>query len=228
MPTVLTERVYPGDWLKGEIEIPQKFSRDQITLKSNGATIATLQSGTVLGKIPGGTATATAKTGGNTGNGTITVDATTPVLAGVKGGTYTVRLIAAATNSGTFRVTDPHGFVLGDVTVGATFADQIKFATTDGATDFIVGDGFDIVVAPGASKWVPLSFTGNDGSQIAAGVLFDLTQVPATGDLQGVAITRQATVADVGLTWPAGASAGQIAAAVTQLNVAGIIVRQGA
>jgi hypothetical protein len=228
MATVLTERTYTGDWLKGEVEIPQHFSRDQITLKSNGSTIVTLQSGTVLGKIRTGAATSAAKSGGNTGNGALTVDATTPVLAGAQAGVYSVRLITAATNGGTFRVTDPNGFVLGDVAVAATFADQIKFAVADGATDFIVGDGFDITVAAGSAKWTQMSLTAIDGSQIAAGILFDLTAVPATGDLQGVAITRTATVADVGLTWPAGASAGQIAAAVAQLSTAGIIVRQGA
>jgi hypothetical protein len=216
MATVLTERTYTGDWLKGEVEVPQLFSRDQITLKSNGSTVVTLQSGTVLGKIKAGTATSAAKSGGNTGNGTLTVDVSTPVVSGAQNGVYTVRLIAAAANAGTFRVTDPSGNVLGDVGVGSTFTDQIKFATADGATDFVVGDGFDITVALATSKWVQLSLTATDGSQIAAGILFDLTAVPATGDLQGVAVTRQATVADVGLTWPVGATTNQIAAAVAQ------------
>src|SRR4051812_16268990 len=93
--------------------------------------------GTLLGKITLGAATETHA--GNTGNGVMTLDGTTPVLANAKAGVYTVKCTAAASNSGTFRVFDPEGKVLGDVVVGGTFADQIKFVIADGATDFIVG-----------------------------------------------------------------------------------------
>lgn len=113
-----------------------------VTLKAG----ANFLRGTVLEETVFGTATSAAKTGGNTGNGTLTVDATTPVLYGGQPGIYTVRCIAAEANAGTLRVTSPTGEVLGDVAVGSTFANRIKFATADGATDFIVGDGFDITV----------------------------------------------------------------------------------
>lgn len=94
------------------------------------------------------TAAAAAKAGGNAANtGAITMDATTPVLTGAKPGVYTIRCIAAAANSGTFRVEDPDGFVKGDVAVGATFSDDIKFSIADGSQDFIVGEGFDVTVA---------------------------------------------------------------------------------
>jgi len=93
------------------------------------------------------TATPAAKSGGNTGGGTITMDITTPVGAGAKEGVYTVRCIAAASNSGTFRVLDPDGFNLGDIAVGGTFDNDIKFVIADVGTDFIVGDGFDVTVA---------------------------------------------------------------------------------
>lgn len=101
----------------------------------------------VLTPAAGGSAVSAAKSGGNTGGGSLTLDVTTPVLAGAKVGVYTVRCITAATDSGTFRVTDPDGFVIGDVAVGATFANDIKFAIADGAPDFVVGDGFDITVS---------------------------------------------------------------------------------
>lgn len=119
-----------------------------ITLKSGANYVR----GTVLEETVFGTAASAAKTGGNTGNGTLTLDATTPTLYGAVPGVYTVRLIAAAANSGTFRVTGPSGNVLGDVTVGQTFSNQIKFATADGATDFVVGDGFDITVTAAAAS----------------------------------------------------------------------------
>jgi hypothetical protein len=142
--------------------------------------------GTLLGKILLGAATAAAKTGGNTGDGTLTMDATTPILARAKVGVYTVRCIAAAANAGTLRVTDPEGYVLGDVAVGGTFANQIKFATADGATDFIVGDGFDITIAAGSGKYKAYDADNVDGSQYPELVLAEAIDSTA-GDQKAVA-----------------------------------------
>lgn len=113
-----------------------------------GAPVYRSATGTLSSALAG-TAEVAAKSGGNTGNGVFTIDALTPVLAGAKVGVYTVRCIAAAANGGTFRVEDPDGIVLGDVAVGATFADDIKFAIADGSADFVVGDGFDVTVSGG-------------------------------------------------------------------------------
>lgn len=120
--------------------------------------------GTLLGKIANGGASETHA--GNTGNGVMTLDASTPVLAGAKSGVYTATLITAAANGGIFRVEDPEGFVLGDVAVGATFADDIKFVIADGSTDFIVGDKFSITVAAGSGKYVKSLAAAADGSQV--------------------------------------------------------------
>ena len=120
---------------------------------------------TVLGKILLGAASSAAKAGGNTGDGALTLDNSTPILAKAKAGVYTVRCIAAATDGGTFRVTDPDGNVLGDVAVGATFANKVKFSIADGATDFVVGDGFDITIAEGSKKYKPYDADNLDGSQ---------------------------------------------------------------
>lgn len=131
---------------------PIPMNTEGIVLKSGANYVR----GTVLEETVFGTATRAAKAGGNTGNGTLTLDATTPTLFGAEPGVYQVRLIAAAANGGTFRVTAPNGVVLGDVAVGSTFSNRVKFATADGSTDFIVGDGFDITVtatAAGAQKY---------------------------------------------------------------------------
>lgn len=130
----------------------------------------TLARGAVLGRVSVGAAVSAAKAGGNTGNGALTLDATTPVLAGAKAGVYAVRCIAAAANAGTFRVEGPDGDVLGDVAVGATFADDIKFVIADGGTDFVVGDGFDIAVAE-ADKYALSLAAAADGSQEPVAVL---------------------------------------------------------
>lgn len=135
------------------------------------ASVGALVIGTLLGKITKGAVSSAAKSGGNTGNGTLTVDATTPKLANSKAGVYPVRCITADTNGGTFRVTDPFGNVLGDVAVGSTFENQIKFAIADGSTDFIVGDGFDVTIAAGSGKYKPYDDAAVDGAEVAELVL---------------------------------------------------------
>jgi hypothetical protein len=84
--------------------------------------------------------------------------------------------VVAATNNGTFNVTDPRGVFLGQVimTGGAgSFSNRIKFAIADGATDFIVGDGFDITVAAGSGKLKKCVKTANDGSGVPHSLLVD-------------------------------------------------------
>lgn len=133
----------------------------QITLISG----QNLVRGTVLGKIALGAVTSAAKSGGNTGGGTCTVDGTTPLLANAQVGVYTARCIATATNSGTFEVKDPKGQSLGQAVVGTAFSDQIKFALADSGTDFALGDGFDITVAAGSGKYNKSLSAAVDGSQ---------------------------------------------------------------
>jgi hypothetical protein len=105
---------------------------------NNSAPATRIGSETVAGT------TAAVADAGNTGNGTLTVDATTPVLTGAQSGAYRAVCILAAANGGTFAVFDPAGVEIGRVAVGATFANQIKFVINDGATDFAVGDAFTI------------------------------------------------------------------------------------
>ena len=200
------------------------YSRDQAIVASGQGVI---EIGTVIGRIGVGGAASAAKAGGNTGNGTLTVDVTTPVLAGAKVGIYTVRLIAAAANAGTFRVEDPDGIVLGDVAVGGTFADDIKFATADGATDFVVGDGFDITVAAGSMKIGKLAPAAVNGTQTALGIC--ISRVDATSvDQKAVIVTRHAELGVAGIVWPAGITTPQKIAATAQLEARGIVVRRRA
>lgn len=198
------------------------YSRDTVTILSGSGSLTV---GMVLGQITKGTATRAAKSGGNTGNGTLTMDATTPVRPGAKVGVYTVRLITAATDAGTFRVTDPDGIVIGDVAVGGTFDNDVKFASADGSTDFIVGDGFDITVAAGSAKWAPHNPTAVDGREVAAGIL--LGPVDATSaDQIAVICARHAEASWAGLKWHASVDdQDKKNAAAAQLAAAGILVR---
>lgn len=152
------------------------FITDSITLISG----QNLTRGALLGKITLGAVTETHA--GNTGNGVLTPDATTPVLANAQAGVYTAKCIAAATNSGTFLVFDPKGDQIGELVVGATFADQIKFVIADGATDFIVGDTFLITVAAGSGKYTLSLLAAVDGSQYPTAILARDTNA-AAGDI---------------------------------------------
>lgn len=132
-----------------------------VTLKLSDGTFAD-------DTVAPGTAASAAKSGGNTGGGTCTMDGSTPVLAGAKAGVYTVRCIATGTNGGQFIVVDPDGISLGQAIVGTTFSNKIKFALADSGTDFAVGDGFDITVTathvplPGC-VWDTTATSGNIG-----------------------------------------------------------------
>lgn len=213
--TIFSKTIHAGAFLVSE---EHGLSRDSIIVAS-GAGV--LPPGTVLGRRVTGVATAAAKAGGNTGNGALTVDITTPVLANATIGTYAIRFTAATI----FRVTDPKGAVLGDGVVGATFADRIKFNTAAGGVAFVAGDGFYISVTSIAAKYVPAPASAADGSDVAMGVLFD--RVDATSaDAAGVIVCRLAEVRAGDLTYDASvSSAGLVAIKNAQLVAAGVGVR---
>lgn len=134
--------------------------------------------GTLLGKILLGAATAAAKAGGNTGDGTLTMDEITPILAFAKAGVYKVRIVRAAIAAigetspamkAIAELKDPDGKVLEmfDVptTPGVTISNQVKFAMIEGNTAFILGDGFDITIAAGSGKYKAYDADNLDGSQ---------------------------------------------------------------
>lgn len=202
--TTFTEGMHDGEFI-GELAMGIGYHVDAITLKTGQNKVA----GAVLGANVAGTSASAAKSGGNTGNGALTLDATAPIQPGAKEGVYVVRCIAAAANSGTFRVEDPDGNVLGDVAVAATFSDDIKFAIADGAADFIVGDGFDITISALTYKHLEYDPAGTDGSQTVSGILMKNTNATAA-DVVTTALKRgPATVNLNDLTWKTGMTAAQ-------------------
>lgn len=143
-----------------------------------------IPSGSVMGIVSLGTVTSAAKSGGNTGNGTLT---SLSLKDGAKVGVYTVRMVRVATHIFDFEVKDPNGDQIGFGTVegsGQTFvfSKEIQFTLTDGATDFIKGDGFDITVAAGSGKLKRSVSTAVDGSQYPRFVLVNETDAIA-GDV---------------------------------------------
>lgn len=215
--TTFTEGMHDGEFI-GELAMGIGFHVDAITLKTGQNRVA----GAVLGANVAGTSASAAKSGGNTGNGTMTLDATAPIQPGAKEGVYVVRAITAAVNGGTFRVEDPDGNVLGDVAVGATFSDDIKFVIADGATDFIVGDGFDITISALTYKHLEYDPAGIDGAQTVSGILMKNTNATAA-DVVTTALKRgPATVNLNDLTWKTGMTAAQKTAARNALQALGI------
>ena len=115
-------------------------------------------------------------------------------------GTYRVECITAVTNGGTFQVISPSGERMDDLVLSAgagndtAFASaQVNFTITDGSTDFVVGDYFNIAAAAGSNKIVAWNPTAVDGSNDVAGILFDAVDASAA-DAAGVGIVRNAEV----------------------------------
>ena len=173
--SALTETLHAGGFIVSEPN--GSFGRDSgIILSGEGK----LPTGAVLGQAAGAVTQAFA----GTGNGVLTMDATTPVVAGAQIGKYKVLFIEPTTNLGTFEVEDPNGVVIGSGVVGTAFNNQIKFAIADGSTDFSAGDTFTLTVAAG--KWRSADPTNTDGSSVAKAILFaaiDATSADATGVL---------------------------------------------
>lgn len=176
--------------------------------------------GTLLGKITLGAVSETHA--GNTGNGVLTPDAAMPLLANAQAGVYKAVCIAVAANLGTFRVSDPKGNVLGDVEVGATFANQIKFAIADGANDFIVGDTFLITVAAGSLKHKLSAAAAVDGSQEPDAILVEDTDATAADIDVGLYVGGEFN--ENAITFGAGHTADSVRDA---LRDKGIILKKG-
>jgi hypothetical protein len=183
-PGVQQDAFIPDQLIAGDLKVVTKTA----TITGGAALIR----GTVLGKVTLGAATSAAKSGGNTGNGTFVLDATTPILTYAEVGVYTLRCIAAATNSGTFRLSSPAGRVLGDYTIAGgaggtvTVANQIKGVITDGATDFVVGDGFDITIAAGSGAYKKAIAAALDGSAVPMTLLCDDADASSADVLGGI------------------------------------------
>ena len=204
-----------NDILKWEQE--NLYSREQVTVLSGEDLVL----GAVIGKITRDVPTE-GTAGSNTGGGTCT---------GVTGGkdtrigTYTLECVAQAENGGTFKVTAPDGTALPDAEVGEAYVnEQLNFTLNDVGTDFAVGDTFTITVSEGSGKVVAIDFAAVDGSEDAAG--FVIADYDATaGDVEGVAIVRDAVMVAENLVWPDGATEDQKAAALAQLMALGIVAR---
>ena len=211
---VFTESVHNGGFIVSEE--PGTRSRDQGILISGQGP---LQAATVLGKITTSTAApVAAANAGNTGNGTC---GAVTESAGAKVGAYSL-LFNTATE---YTVYDPNGAEVGKGNTGVAFAaGGLAFTITAGGVAMVAGDGFTITVVAGSGKYTQLAPAAADGSQIAAGILWGLTDASA-GDTACTVVTTAAEVNAAELIYPNGISAPQKAAALAQLLALGIKAR---
>lgn len=214
MPEI-TEGRYRGEFLYSEACGTR--SLETVTIDTGN-----LVAGTVLGRITKGAAVGAAVAGNTSGSGAIT--AAPAVGAGAKAGVYHAICIEPGTNAGKFLVTDPDGITLGVATVGVEFVGGGLTFTIADATDFVSGDAFTVTVAAGSGKYVAFDQDAVDGSEIAAGILYDNVDATA-GDVEAVMVARDAEVNGSEITWPADIEAAEKTAAIAQLALLGIIVR---
>ena len=203
---------------------PDQLIAGNLKIETETKTItgaAAYARGTVMGKVSLGAVTSAVKaSGANTGNGTCTVDVTAPKQAFAQAGIYTVRCTAAAANNGTFELKDPRGRSLGNYVMAGgalTISNQVKFALADGATDFIVGDGFDITIAAGSGAYKKAVATAFDGSQTPSRVLVDAIDVTSTDKTGG--LYSQAELNLSNLVYDASFSSADIQAAFENTNI---------
>lgn len=165
---------------------------------------------------------------GGTGTGTMSAITLGP---DAQNGGYLVVLRAVVAHGGDFDVIAPDGtsvgrFLMGTTTgAAATFTSRhITFTLTD-ATDFILGNYFNVIVAKGSQKVVAFAPTTFDGRHRPYGVLFDAVDATA-GDAVGVVTVRGPAILEAAaLTWGATVTTAQQASALTKLAAAGLVTR---
>lgn len=204
-------------------ELNPDFTREQDALLAGDGAKREIEIGQPLG-YGDGDAPEAAAVAGNTGNGVMTL--ADPALgAGVVPGIYRVVCATEAANAGTFHVFDPAGANIGTATVAVAFDGVVKFTIADGATDFDIGDAFEITVHPGGKlkEWDPDAV---DGSQVFEGFALQ-PAVAADGEDSVVLMLARgpAIVASDGLALFEGITAGERAALYAAAAAKSIVVR---
>lgn len=214
--TVFSSKVTrAGGFMVGEANMFR--SREGIVVLSG----QNLKAGHVMGRVFSGGTAASAAAAGNVGNGVmgaVTVSNAPP-------GAYQVVITAAAANAGEFEVRRSGFGIVGQGTVAVAYSGGgLAFTLADGATDFTVGDTFNITVSGGTGKYKEYNPGNTDGSQYPAGILWDDSDATAA-DQRAAAVVRDCVVNQGELTWFSGASAGQITAGIAGLALLGVIAR---
>ncbi|MDN6872940.1 head decoration protein [Pseudomonas citronellolis] len=191
--TIKTEGIHSGEFLLSEANGSR--SREVVVITAGSGRLA---AGTLIAQLTAANALTPTAKAGNTGNGTVGAVTVTSAAAS---GTYSLTITEAAANGGTFELTDPSGQFVGEGQVGQSFTGGgITFTLSDGATDFVVGDGFTLAVKASLGEWTAYDDDGtDDGRRTADGILYapvDATLV----DVKATAVVRDAEVIERLLT----------------------------
>ena len=214
-------------------EAEPDYSREAVTLLAGDGGERRVDVGTILANLvePSSATAVVSADAGNTGDGALAME-TTAVTSAAREGVYVAVCIEPAVDGGTFDVQDPDGKSIGTATVGAVFGKQVRFTISDGATDFVAGDRFEISVArasaaSNAGKVVAWDPDASDGSQVIWGIALNEATAPDGQDLVGglVGLRRLSLVKERGIAWPAGITDRQKALAVEALEALGMVVR---
>lgn len=200
-------------------------SRDNLTVAASQTILANGLLGALA--VAASVTVSAAAVAGNTGNGTFTL-ADPAVSSKVKHGVYRVVCVTAASNAGTFRVENPAGVDIGNATVGVAFNKEVKFTIADGATDFVVGDAFEITVGvedPADKQYVAYDPAGTDGSEVPV-AYSPYAVTTGSGETKAtLGLTRDCELNTNLIAWPSGISAANKVKAIAALAERGIIVR---
>lgn len=213
MPFSYTEGNHAAEFIHSTANANRSF--ENIVLTGS----APLAAGTVLGRKTTPVVTAD---GDNTGDADLS-GVTVTLGDEYQDGVYNLLCTAVATNSGTFAVIAPDGTELANLTVAVAYAsDHINLTLPDGTPDWAVGDRVTVTV--GGNLMAAFDPDASDGSEIARAILVNAAD-PSAGDVVAYALTGEAEVKGVRLTWPAGITNAQKLAAVNALKTRDIKVR---
>lgn len=219
--TVFTEGFHAGEHLVSEANGYR--SRESVTI-----TGADLKAGTILGQISIGAKTA-AGAAGVPAPAAATITAAPTASAVAKVGAHRFQcIVGGAGTASKWEHTDPDGEVVGVATGNTAYAGGglSGLTITDAGTDPTPGEAFEVTVTEAAAsdKYVQLDPAGTDGRQHAAAVLYD-TANASTADVNATANVRDCEVNGLSITWPAGITSDEKAAAIAELAALGVIVR---
>jgi len=99
-----------------------------------------------------GEASVAVKSGGNTGDGALTMNEDSPLDNTTPAGTYTVRcsyIDASDMDKAEFELKDPENNLLATIKIDEGYWGLLRFTITNDTTAFAIGDGWDIEVTAG-------------------------------------------------------------------------------
>ena len=101
--------------------------------------------------------------------------------------------------------------------------DEVTIASGAG----LITPGHVLGKVTATGKYVPVAPAASDGSQIAARVSLQYANATSADAPRTVVLSRLAEVVGASLVWPVGITTNQKAAALSQLETAGIVARRG-